>query len=233
MDSLKVAIHQPYYFPYPGFFHKISISDIFVVMDKTQFDKTFGNRNKIIIPGGWTWITVPILKEHKFSPSNLVEINNEMPWKERQWKQIQRSYNNSKFFKLYKDYFENIFNREWKMLLDLNLETLEKTFEWLGLKIEIIKESELKAKGASTERLINICKEVGADTYVSGVGAREYMEEKLFEKHNIKLSYQKYIHPKYPQRFSESFIEDLSIIDLLSNVGPDSLSLLKGEFEYS
>lgn len=224
---MKAVIHQPNYFPYAGFFHKLSLVDIFVIMDNTQYDKKFTNRNRIIVPGGWTWITVPIKKAHKFHLNRLVEINNDIDWRKIHWKKIQKSYSNAKFFHLYKDYFESLYAIEWELLFELNYETLKKTIKWLGLKIQIILESELNINGTSTERLVNICKSIGADTYVSGQGSKEYINENIFARNNINLEYQFYSCQKYQQHFSESFIPNLSIIDLLANVGTDSPSFLK------
>lgn len=199
------------------------------MMDNTQYDKKFTNHNRIIVPNGWIWISVPIKKEHKFLPNKLVEINNEIDWRRLHWEKIHRSYANTEFFHLYKEYFESLFKKQWNFLFELNFETLRQTIDWLGLKIEIIKESDLNIDCASTERLINICKAVGADTYVSGIGGKNYIDEKSFSKNKVNLEYQEFVHPKYSQHFSDSFIPDLSIIDLLANVGPKSLSLLKRE----
>ena len=224
--KLKATIHQPQYFPYAGFFHKLSLADIFVILDDAQYDKRFTNRNKIIATNDWIWITVPINKDHKFLPNIFVEINNNLKWKEVHWKKIYQSYANTKHFKLYRDYLHNLYKKEWNMLFDLDFETLKKTIDWLGIKIEIVRSSELKANGRSTERLVNICKEMGADTYVSGKDGRNYMDEKLFEKNNIKLEYQHYVYPQYQQHLSRTFVPDLSIIDMLANVGPDCMRLI-------
>ena len=224
---MKLVIHQPNYLPYVGFFHKLTLADTLVLMDNTQYDKKFTNRNKIKIPDGWSWLTVPINKEHKFLPNKLVEINNKENWKEMHWKKITRSYTNSKFFKKnYKSFFEEVYSKEWKFLFELNSELLRQIIDWLGLKIQIIKESELNINGNSTERLVNVCKELGAETYVSGVGGKEYMNEKLFQKNNIKIEYQKFQCPTYTQIFSGDFIPNLSIIDLLFNNGSKSLPIL-------
>ena len=100
---MKVAIHQPNYLPYSGFFHKLSLVDTLVLMDNTQYDKKFTNRNKIIVPNGWIWISVPIKKEHKFSLNRMVEINNDIDWKENHLEKLQKSYANSNFFHLYEN----------------------------------------------------------------------------------------------------------------------------------
>lgn len=223
---LKAVVHQPQYFPYPGFFHKLSLADVFVIMDDVQYDKRFTNRNKIVATNGWMWITVPIKKEHKFLNNMDIEINNNMIWGEDHWKKIHQSYANAKYFYLYRDYLRETFNKRWDFLFDLDFETLKKTIGWLDLKIDIVRESELKVKGSSTERLVNACKAVGADTYVSGMGGKNYVDEKLFEKNNIKLAYQQYASVVYPQRLSKTFIPDLSILDLLVNVGQDAKKMI-------
>lgn len=229
MCDLIAAIHQANYFPYPGFFHKLSKADIFVIQDDVQFDERFTNRNKIISSTGWTWITIPIKKHHKSLSIMEVEINDDLSWRRLHWKKISSAYNRSKFFHLYKNYFEELYKKEWTSLFELNFQTVKKTIEWLGMKIETIKESELKVQGNASERLVNVCKKIGADTYLSGNRGKDYLDEKLFEKNNINLIYQNYIPLPYEQNLSKSFIPDLSIIDLISNMGPNSLQLIKEE----
>ena len=225
---MKVAIHQPNYLPYLGFFHKLSLADTFVIMDDTQYDKKFTNRNKIKVPGNWIWLTVPINKKHKFVANKIVEINNEENWQSDHFEKINRSYSNSEFFKKnYKTFFEKIYSKKWDHLFTLNYELIIQLIDWLDIKIEVIKESELNINGNSTDRLVNISKKIGAETYVSGIGGKEYMNEKLFETNNIKIEYQNFECPIYKQVFNSEFIPNLSIIDLLFNIGPESLSKLK------
>jgi hypothetical protein len=225
---MKVAIHQPNYLPYLGFFHKLSLVDTFVIMDDTQYDKKFTNRNKIKVPGNWIWLTVPINKKHKFVANKIVEINNEENWQSDHFEKINHSYSNSEFFKKnYKTFFEKIYSKKWDHLFTLNYELIIQLIDWLDIKIEVIKESELNINGNSTDRLVNISKKIGAETYVSGIGGKEYMNEKMFETNNIKIEYQNFKCPIYKQVFNSEFIPNLSIIDLLFNIGPKSLSKLK------
>jgi hypothetical protein len=81
--------------------------------------------------------------------------------------------------------------------------------------------------GQLTERLVKVCKKLGADTYISGIGGKRYLDEKSFEKNKIILKYQNYNTIRYLQHMSKSFIPNLSIIDLLANVGSKSGKLLK------
>ena len=224
---MKIAIHQANYFPYPGFFHKINQADVFVIQDDIKFVNKVTNRNKIISSSGHTWINVPIKKGHQSLPIMDVKINNEIPWKKINFKKVCAGYNKAKFFHLYKDFFENLYKKEWNNIFDLNFETIKQVFVWLNIKTKIVIESELDVSGQTTERLVNVCKKLGADTYISGIGGKKYLDEKLFEKNKIILKYQNYTPIKYTQHMSKSFIPNLSIIDLLANVGPGSRKLLK------
>ena len=223
---MRVAIHQPMYFPYPGFFHKLSLVDAFVLMDDVQYDRRFTNRNRILVPQGPTWLSVPIDKEDRFLPNRSVRINNALPWRSEHYRKISLSYTNTPFYRMYKEYFEELFAREWNLLLDLDLDSLRRTMEWLSIRLPIILESELNIRGRSTERLVAVCKAVGAETYVSGRGGRAYINERLFSDNGIKLEYQNYEPVAYPQRHREDFVPDMSVIDMLCNVGPDSRRLI-------
>ena len=224
---MKIAIHQANYFPYPGFFHKINQADVFVIQDDIKFVNKITNRNKIISSSGYTWINVPIKKGHQSLSIMDVKINNEIPWKKINFKKVCAGYNKAKFFHLYKDFFENLYKKEWNNIFDLNFETIKQVFVWLNIKTKIVIESELDVSGPSTERLVNVCKKLGADTYISGIGGKKYLDEKLFEKNKIILKYQNYNPIKYTQHMSKSFIPNLSIIDLLANAGSESGKLLK------
>jgi len=221
-----VAIHQANYLPYSGFFQKLSMADTFVIQDDVQFDERFSHRNKIISSTGWTWLTIPIKKELQSLPMIDVTINNEINWQRLHWKKITSSYNKTKFFHLYKDYFEKVYTKKWDNLFELNFELIKKIIEWLDIKIEIIKESELNIIGTATERLVKVCNTINADTYISGISGKDYLDESQFNKHKIDLIYQNYSSIKYSQHLSKEFIPNLSIIDLLANVGPDSSSYL-------
>ena len=225
--NLIVTIHQPNYFPYLGFFQKVLLSDIYVILDRAQFEFDITNRNKIITPeGSWSRISVPIKKGQKFFEIRNVEINNDHPWAEKNWDLICKSYDNSPFFDLYKTTLNSVFKKKWNLIFDLNFYTLKKVLEWLNIKTEIIFDSELDVTGKSSEHLLNICKKLGATKYLSGPSGSEYLNEKIFEQNKIKVEYQKYDPIIYPQKYAKSFVPNLSILDLLFNMGSDSKKFL-------
>ena len=226
--TLIVTIHQPNYFPYPGFFQKVLLSDVCVILDRAQFEFDITNRNKIITPeGSWTRISVPIKKGQKFFEIRNVEIDNDQVWTEKNWDLICKSYNNSSFFDLYKTTLNSTFKKNWNLIFDLNFYTLKKVFEWLDIKTKIILDSELDVTGRSSNHLFNICKKMGATKYLSGSGGRNYLNEKIFEKSKIEVEYQKYDPINYSQKYAKSFIPNLSILDLLFNMGSDSKKLIR------
>lgn len=225
---MKIAIHQPNFFPYSGFFHKLINVDTLVLLDDVQFEFDLTNRNKIITKNNdWTRISIPTNKSNKFYPINKVEINNKINWKEKNWNLIFDSYSDSPFFHIYEEYLKNLFSKDWKFLFDINYDTLMKTLNWLDLKINIVLSSTLNIAGSGTERLVNICKILDSNEYVSGIGGKRYLDENLFNSNNIKLSFQNYSPIAYTQHNSKQFIENLSILDLLMNMGPKSLEQIK------
>tara|TARA_B100000029_G_scaffold514889_1_gene619494 strand:- start:1330 stop:2007 length:678 start_codon:yes stop_codon:yes gene_type:complete len=218
-----VSIHQPDFFPYPGFFNKIFLSDVFVILDRAQFEFGITNRNKIITTdGSWSRISVPVKKNQKFFQINDVKINNDINWQEKNLELISKSYKNANFYNSYFSSISSIFYNNWESLMGLNLKILKTVIEWLNIKTKILFESDLDVKGKSSKRLVNICKEVNATTYLSGIGGKNYLDEKIFQENKININYQEYSPISYPQINSKTFIPNLSILDLLFNMGSKS-----------
>ena len=223
---MKVCIQQPQYLPYIGFFHKLMHSDVCVILDDVEYSKNdLFNRNKIKTSQEWCWLTVPVKANMKQLIKD-VKINNSSNWKKKHSMAIQSNYQKAAFFNTYWDFFEKYYSKEWDTLTELNMESLKYLAKVLDIPIKFVMSSELNITTSKTQRLIDICKKVGADTYVSGTGAKDYMNDKLFEKENIKLLYQDFNHPVYNQQFGE-FEKFMSIIDLLFNHGEESSNIIR------
>lgn len=225
---MRVAIHQPHFLPYPGYFHKLACADLLVVLDDAQYDKRFTNRNRVLSPNGPVWLSVPINKAHKFSPNSVVEINNSVPWQSEHWRGITHFYGKAPHFERYRSYFEAVYSRRWERLIELDLETTLQMMRWMGLSPKVVMSSELSVQGTGTGRLIEICKALGADTYVSGAGGASYMDLSAFAAEGIGVLFQRYVPRPYAQRFTREFISNLSAIDLLFNAGPSAREYLTG-----
>ena len=228
------TIHQPQYLPWFGYFEKIAKGDVFILLDDVQFKKNeWQNRNKIRTPQGWQWLTVPVL--HSFGQKICeVTINNQVKWRENHLKTIYLNYKKAPFFEKYIHVFEEIYNRPWKNISEINICFIKKLIHLLGISTKIVKSSEFNIATEKTQRLIDLCQIVGADTYLSGKSGPDYMDIDQFSQNNIKLCFQDYVHPKYEQLWlnkDKGFMSHLAVIDLLFNKGEESLDVLLGDFE--
>jgi len=224
---MVIAVHQPQYIPWLGYFHKIAQCDTFVILDNVQYKtREFQNRNRIRTDKGWMWLSVPVVtKDGCRIRMADVEIDNIMPWQRKHLGSIKTSYATAPYFKEYYGFFEDTFRRQWLKLSDLNVHITRFVMDKLSITTPIVFESELNVITPKTQRIIDICKKMNADIYLSGVGAKEYLEESLFPEQRITLYYQHFDHPEYKQCF-EPFMPYMSIIDLLFNCGPQSRDLL-------
>jgi hypothetical protein len=227
-----LSAHQPQYLPWLGFFDKIARSDAFVFLDDVQYkEREFQNRNKIRTPKGGIWLSVPVISKGQGRQIiNQVRIDNEFDWRQKHRESLKSCYGKAEFFDKYEAFFTQLYQRKWERLIDLNLEIIRFILNDLNICTAISFESELKIEAAKTERIIAICKKLDADTYLSGAGGRDYLEEARFSQEGIRLVYQDFRHPVYRQQFMKDendFIPQLSTVDLLFNEGAKARGILK------
>ena len=222
---MKVAIHQPNYLPWIGFFDKLDQVDKFVFLDKAHHSKSgFLNRNKIKTPQGSFTLTVPL--KNKGVPINELLIVDNSNWQASHWKTIEAFYKKSPFWNDYKDGFEQLYKRKWKKLASLNIALIEHINALLTITTETVLESDFPIDfGSGNSRNVNITSHLNGNVYLSGTGARVYNDINEFEAQNITLLYQDFNHPVYPQRWGE-FQHNLSIIDMLFNCGPETIEII-------
>lgn len=227
-----VAVHQPQYLPWLGYFDKIAGCDEFVILDNVQYkDREFQNRNKIRTKEGAIWLTVPVISKGRGRQIiSEVLIDNGFEWERKHLMSLKTSYGHARFFGLHIPFFEKSYGRRWEKLSDLNFHIIEYILKELAVSKKIHFESDLGVSSTKTDRIIDICRKLGADTYLSGAGGREYLEGDKFRESGIRLIYQDFEHPVYAQQFmkdKDDFIPYLSIVDLLFNEGPRSREILK------
>lgn len=184
------AIHQPNYLPSLQFFNKIRSCDVFILLDDAQFTRnSFINRNRIRTVKGPLWLTVPV--KQKFGQRiRDVEIDNSQPWARKHWRSIKQNYQGTKGFITHAIPLEGICLKKWDKLLALNLTLIDYLRIAFGVTTQLRFASELAVTTQGTQRLIDICQKVDADTYLSGSGGRNYQDEEQFEKAGIRLQYQ-------------------------------------------
>ena len=211
-----------------GYFDLIDKSDVFVFLDDVQFgSRSWQQRNKIKTPQGWIWLTVPVSRAlGSRIKINEAKVDNGSNWEKKHLESIRYNYGKAPFFKKYMDFLEEIYNRDWEYLADVNITLIKGITAILGLEAKFIRSSELGVEGVKTEHLINISKKVGANEYISGPAAKDYIEADKFKEAGISLGWHEFNHPTYPQLYGD-FIPYMSVIDLLFNTGEDAVNYIR------
>ncbi|NOZ28633.1 MAG: WbqC family protein [Chloroflexi bacterium] len=223
-----VCIHQPDFAPWIGFFDRLIQSDIFVVLDNVQFlRRGWHNRDKIKTAHGTMWLTVPVKKKGRYGQLiREAEIDNTRRWREEHLKSLQTWYGGAPHFDAYFPGVREIYLRNHRLLIDLNMDLLAFLMAAFDIQVEIRKASSLPVTGKRTDLLVEIVKAVGGDVYLSGLGARAYLEEEKFARAGIRVVWQEFEHPVYPQLYGE-FIPNLSSLDFLFNCGEQCRAILR------
>jgi len=222
-----LTAHQPVYLPWLGLFHKIALADKFVFFNQAQYlPKDWMNRNKIKTHAGEIWLTVPVLRKgYREVKISEIEINNNINWKKKHWKSILLNYKKSPYLEHYAPFFEDVYSQEWRYLADLNEYMLKWFLEELKINVEFLKASDFDFQGKKSNLVLDMCKQLKSNMYIFGALGRDYANVDDFRKEGIKVIFQDYKHPTYPQ-INGDFVSDLSIIDLLFNCGPDSYKII-------
>jgi hypothetical protein len=223
-----VSIHQPAYLPWLGYFHRIAVSDAHIVLDSVQFEKnSFINRNKVRTADGWCWLTVPVKTGGHFGSLAIrtLEIDDRSEWRKKHWRTLCQNYSKAPYFARYAPFFEELYQCRWPHLNDLCQALTTYLLQALGIRTPCYLSSQMQAVGTKDELILALCREVGATTYFSGALGRDYLREKLFQEAGIRVVYQDYDHPVYPQ-MSAPFAPYMAVVDLLFHCGPKSLDVL-------
>jgi hypothetical protein len=223
-----VAIHQPNFFPWLGYFEKIVRSDVFILLDHVQFQKTGGtwsNRVKLLVGGEARWVTAAIVRNyHGVRAINEMEFQPGDPWREKLLKSLAGSYGRAPFYRDTMELIEPLICNPENNLARYNGAAILAITQRLGLPIEKLRwSSEMNADRQASEMLIALTREAGCSAYMCGGGAEGYQEDAAFAAAGIDLIYQNFRHPVYPQVGTKNFSPGLSIIDALMNIGVDEV----------
>ncbi len=221
-----VAIHQPQYLPWIGYFDKMDRVDAFVLLDTVQFKKNeWQNRNRIKTPEGWQWLTIPVLQRFP-QRINEVRIPPEDAWARKHWQALQTHYGAAPFFTPHAPFLTECYGRPWERLVDLTCHLIAYLAAALGIRARLVRASTGEFPEDPTGRLVAICRWLGGSTYLAGRDGTTYMDLAQFATAGITVRTQAFTSPVYPQRYG-AFQPDLSVVDLLFNCGPESLARLR------
>jgi hypothetical protein len=209
-----------------GYFDKIDAADVFIFLDTVQFKKhEWQNRNRIRTSNGWQWLTVPIIDRF---PERIdgVEINAKTDWQRKHCQALRLHYGRAPFWNPLGPELVALLESPWPRLSELNVAVTDLLCRHLGIKTPRLLASSLSAREDPTDRLIDLCRDVGGTAYLAGQSGPSYMDVGRFAEVGIDAQVQVYTHPKYPQRY-QPFVSHLAVIDLLFNCGPESLTVLR------
>lgn len=227
-----VAIHQPNYLPWIGYFNKIKQSDIFVFLDDVQFErgKTFTSRSRILNKSTEQWLTVPVIGKSQLLNIKDIRCDTQQNWQRKHISTIKNIYSKSPFFDEVFDVINSVLSCKYEYLFQYNIELISKISYYLNLDVEFRCSSQMNIDSSLTglDKIIDILKINTASIYLSGSGegSRRYIDESVFEREGIILNWQKYTPVQYEQASNDSFVPNLSIIDLLFNKGMKSIDYI-------
>ena len=223
---MRVAIHQPQYFPWPPYVHKVLSADIFVYLDSVQFSKNgVQNRNQIKTAQGPLWLTIPVrnhlgqlLKDTKVADAGATR---------KHWKTIRTSYARTPGFTRWQTELEHLLDRDTEFLLEPAIDSTEWMLTKLNVRTERIKASELDGTGGEASKLVaSICGALRATSYLTGTGALAYLDERDFAEIGCELVVQQW-NPFTYEQVNGDFVPDLSTLDLLLNCPDEALGKIE------
>jgi len=212
---------QPHYFPWPGYFNLIYKSNIFIFLDDAQYSKgSWHCRNYIIVNKKKYLLKVPTVKSPLKTNINNKLIDTKNNWKLKQIKTIEQSYFNHEYFSDLNELLNFFKNFKTNNLSELNIELVKFICKKLDINCEYVLSSKLNIKENRTIKIVKILEQINASEYISTIGAKEYLIKDNFEElTNIKLTFNDFIQKEYSQNNLEIFVNNLSIIDLIANIG--------------
>lgn len=224
--SKKISMHQPHFFPWLGYLDKISKSDIFVFLDLVQLEKGSKMYRNIFstISGEPKFLTIPYIKKgYLDKPYNEILINEDINWRETHKNFILNNYKKSDYFYEIFPILEEFYEKKIDNLSEITIESTKILLKLFNINTEVILQSELIDNSYlfSNEMIIDLCKKTKSTDYLSGIGAKKYIDELIFEKENINIKYQNFKEIKYNKYHKGEFLKDISSLDMLFNIGID------------
>jgi hypothetical protein len=223
-----LSASQPYFAPFPGFFFKAHISDIFVILDSVQFPRgtTWISRNRFKGPHGKLWMTIPVWKKGLgLQRINDVGIYHEGRWRRKHLESLKTAYAHAPYFPEHLPFLNEMFSESFQRLIDLNLAVITHLMRHLNVQTRVELLSELDIRSSGDERLVDLCGKFQAKRFLAQASARKYLDSRAFEAADIELEFFQPPSPVYPQLWGD-FIPNLSAFDLLFNCGPKAHDIL-------
>jgi len=227
---MNVVISQSMYFPWVGLLEQVRLADIFVLFDDVQYTRGFYNRVQVKTVRGVQWITVPLRDQHRGQLIDEVMIDDRLDWRSQHVSVLKQVYWKAPFYKEMLEVVDSVFSLPTNSLVDVTRNSMIALATYFGLQQEtrFICSRELCVSGSSSQRLRDLCIALDADVYITGHGARNYLDHQTFESKGIEVRYMKYNCKPYPQLHGD-FTPYLTGLDLVANCGREGRNVIQSE----
>ena len=218
---------QPTYIPWAGYFNLVGQADTFVFLDDVQFERrSWQSRNRILLNGQEHLLTVPVAKASRATLLKDIQLSDDEDWMDRHLRVLNDAYRKAAHGSEMLQILERVFSaRTYSRLTELTEQIIQSVADALNIDTAFRRASSLGCGGKRTDHLIEICRKLGCDSYLSPAGSRDYLKHDDFVgKTAISLAFQDYRPAPYPQYRSDGFVSHLSILDVIANLGLPSTS---------
>lgn len=223
------AIIQSNYIPWKGYFDAINSVDEFVLFDCVQYTRRdWRNRNKIKTPKGLQWLTIPVEVKGKFEQKIDETKVSDSKWAKDHYLTLVHNYSKAACYEENEAWLKSLYERagELELLSEVNHLFLSEICKKLGITTPLRRTGELEIIDGKSERLLSICKQLGAKKYISGPAAKVYLDESIFEAEGIEVGWIEYPqYSEYPQ-LHPPFEHGVSVLDAILNCGPEAADLV-------
>jgi WbqC-like protein family len=231
---MKIVISQPMFFPWIGLFEQIKLADIYVHYDDVQFSKgSFTNRVQIKTPQGFKWLTVPLQQFNLGQKIKDIKVSYDKKWRENHFKFLSQNYLKSPYQKDMLAMVEKVYSQPTDILSEIAIYSLNEVCRYFNFKQpeHFLYSSQLNIDGKNYDRVLSIVKYLQGQVYITGHGAKNYLDHDLFEKNGIRVEYMNYQKTPYPQLY-EGFNPYVSVLDLIANVGQEGVKYINSSTIY-
>jgi hypothetical protein len=215
------------FFPWVGLFEQIRLADVYVHYDDVQLPqgRSFITRVQLKGPNGVHWMTMPVRRASHLPNINATDANDEQNWRQSHLKTLHHLYGKASHASEMLDMVESIYSVATSNVAELNGIAIERIADYFDLPCQFQKSSEMPVNGKSTDRLLGIVKQLKGNIYITGHGARHYLDHELFEESGIHVEYMKYNQTEYKQLHG-AFTPFVSILDVIANEGKGGRRLI-------
>jgi hypothetical protein len=225
---MRLVISQPMFFPWVGHLEQIKLCQTYIHYVDVQYSKgSFTNRVQVKSASGAKWMTVPLEGLKLGQTIDVVKINNSRDWRSEHYALLDYCYRPAPYFSEMMDLVQSVYSERFQYIHDLSRKSIETLCDYFGLNDTLFRDiRELKIDGHGSDRVLETALRVGAKTYVTGHGARNYLEHEKFEKYGLEVEYMDYRVTQYPQLHG-AFNGYVSALDLVANIGRDGAEIIQ------